>query len=65
VPRDTRTPDGVITRITEAGSAADALTIMKSVPHGLLIAVADQLHISPHGHADPWIRRAIVAEARA
>jgi hypothetical protein len=27
--------------------------------------VADQLHIDPYGHADPWIRKAIVAEARA
>ena len=59
------TADNVITRITEASTEEDALTIMRSVPHSLLLAVADQLHTDPYGHGDPWLRRAVVAEARA
>jgi hypothetical protein len=59
------TPDDIITRITEASTEADALRIAAGVPHKMLMTVADQLHIDPYGHADPWIRKAIVAEARA
>jgi hypothetical protein len=57
-------PDDVVTRITEAAADADALAIMRGVPHAMLLAVADLLHIDPYGHHDPWLRKAIVTEAR-
>jgi hypothetical protein len=60
-----QTPDDVITRITEAATEAHATAIAAGLAHTMLVTVADQLHIDMYGHADLWIRRAIVAEARS
>jgi hypothetical protein len=59
-------PDDIITKVTEASTAVEALAIMQDVPRSLLLAVADQLFIDdPDGHGSPWLRKAIVEEARA
>ena len=42
--------DDAITRITEAKSDAAAKAIILSLPHRVLFAVADQLHINTEGH---------------
>lgn len=57
--------DDAITRITEAKSDAAAKAIMLSLPHRVLFAVADQLHINTEGHGTSWVRNAVVKEARA
>lgn len=60
------TPDDIITQITQAPSADAALAIMNGVrSRSLLLAVADLLYIEAEGQTSPWIRKAIVSEARA
>ena len=59
------TVDDVITKITEAPNDSMAKAIMRSVPHKLILQVADQLHIETEGHGDGWLRTEIVREARA
>lgn len=57
--------DEVITRITDAPTDGVAHEIMRSVPHLLLLKVADQLYVETEGHGDQAIRIRIVKEARA
>jgi hypothetical protein len=61
------TPDDVITAITKAATEDDALAVMDGIrSRALLLAVADQLYIDdPNGHGNPWLRNAIVKEARS
>lgn len=57
--------DDAITRITEAADEETAKAIVHALPHRVLFAVADQLHIETAGHGTQWIRNAVVKEARA
>jgi hypothetical protein len=57
--------DTIITRVTGAGSIQAARDFIGDVPPASVRAVADQLHIEAEGHGLPWIRNAIVSEARA
>lgn len=60
------TPDDIITQVTEAPAAEAALAVMRDVrSRAVLLAVADLLYIDAGGHASAWLRKAIVAEARA
>lgn len=58
-------PDEIITQVTEAPTAVEALAIMQDVPRSLVEAVADQLYIETLGHSVSSVRKAIVKEARA
>jgi hypothetical protein len=60
-----RTADDVVTLVTGAGSAYAATAILEGTRRVLLLAVADLLHIEADGHGNPWLRKAILAEARA
>lgn len=61
-----QSPDDIITRVTEAPARADAVRVVEGVRSlATLRAVADLLHVEADGHGAPWLRRAIVAEARA
>ena len=60
------TADDIITAVTQAATHAEAEAIMRDVhSRALLLATADQLYIDVDGHASAWVRKAIVAEARA
>jgi hypothetical protein len=61
----TRSVDQIITDVTEAPTDAEALAALNGVPRGLLVEVADQLHLDPYERASATVRREIVAEARA
>ena len=57
--------DDAITRITEAKDEDIAKRIAHAIPHRVLFAIADQLHIETEGHRTSWVRNAVVKEARA
>jgi hypothetical protein len=57
--------DDVITRITEAPTEEAARAITSNLSYRLLFAVADQLYVETEGRGIPWIRNAIVKEARS
>jgi hypothetical protein len=59
------TADDVVTMVTRAATTADALAVVASLPRASVLAVADLVHVAADGHGLPWVRRAIVAEARA
>jgi hypothetical protein len=57
--------DTAITRITCAATVREAEGITATLQRRDVLAVADQLHIETEGHGMPWLRRAIVTEARS
>lgn len=58
--------DDIVTRVTEAATRADATRVIEGVREmATLRAVADLLYVEAEGHGAPWLRRAIVNEARA
>lgn len=57
--------DDVITRITGACNDHLAKMIVKTLPHRVLFAVADQLYIETEGHGTQWVRNAVLKEARS
>jgi hypothetical protein len=57
--------DTAITRITRAATVREAEGITATLQRRDVLAVADQLHIETEGHGMPWLRRAIVTEARS
>jgi hypothetical protein len=59
------TADDVVTAITQASTAEDALGVLAGVGGAALEAVADLLFVDTAGHGAPWVRRACAAEARA
>lgn len=61
----TEIQDIVIEHVTGARTDAAALAVVSKYPPRVLRAVADQLYIDPEGHGAAWLRKAIVAEARA
>lgn len=61
-----QTADDIITRLVQApGTDAATAVIAGVTSRALLLEVADLLHIDADGHALPWVRKAIVTEARA
>jgi len=61
----TNAVDQAITDITVAADDTAALEIVKRLPSVTLAAVADQLYVETDGHSLPYIRKAIVTEARS
>jgi hypothetical protein len=59
------TADDIITAITQAPTEEAALMILADVPRAMLVVVADQLYIDPHGRSSAVVRRAIAQEARS
>lgn len=59
------TADDVITAVTEAASLAEAQSIVRATPPRTLAEVADILYIDAESHSAPWLRAAIVREARS
>lgn len=57
--------DILITHVTEARTTEYAQAIARQYKPTVVRQAADQLHIDPEGHGVAWLRRAIVAEARA
>lgn len=57
--------DDAITRITEAKDEFAAKWFVQTIPHRVLFAIADQLHIETEGHGTQWVRNAVLKEARA
>jgi hypothetical protein len=57
--------DTIITKITEAETADDALAILKGVSRTMLNTIADQLYVEYEGVGTTTLRKAIVSEARA
>lgn len=57
--------DDWITRIMQAPTREAADTAFARAPRSVLLTVADQLYIEAEGHGMPWLRRAVVDEARA
>jgi hypothetical protein len=57
--------DTIITRITEAATARDAMAILATVPRRALDGVADQLYVEWDGASTAAVRQACVREARA
>jgi hypothetical protein len=57
--------DDVITAITEADTADDALAVLERIPRQLLGAVADQLWIDTFGRSLATVRMLCLHEARA
>ena len=60
------TVDDIITAVTEATTDAYAQQVIATVrSRAMLLSVADQLYIEdPAAHKSPWLRKAIVREAR-
>lgn len=59
------TPDDLITRLVNDPSDADARLTALSTPPAVILTAADLLHIETAGHGLPWVRQALVREARA
>lgn len=58
--------DDIITQVTQAPTGHGALAVLEMLASpAMLRVIADQLHIEAEGHGNPWIRRAIVREARS
>lgn len=60
-----RTADSIVTDITQAPCEEIALALLSRTPPAMLAEIADLLYIEADGHATPWIRKAIVSEARS
>jgi hypothetical protein len=61
---DKRTADDIVTALNNSPTRADANALMLGVGPKLVRAVADLLYVEADGHAAPWLRNAIVSEAR-
>lgn len=54
-----------ITHVTQARDTAQALGIAQKIRPSVILVMADILHIDSEAHGVAWLRRAVVAEARA
>lgn len=57
--------DTLITHVTQASTTERAEAIARQYKPTVIRQAADLLFIDPEGHGVAWLRRAIVAEARA
>jgi hypothetical protein len=59
------TGDDLITAVTEAATEQEAARLVRDAPASARSEAADILYVDTERHSAPWVRAAIVSEARA